>query len=106
MSAVTSHVPPAGPRAPNPSRPGPAGYLLNWRASLRAADRACCCPARPAVVVIMPAVPGRGHPVDLLLCGHHYQVSRSALADAGAAVLDSGGAPVSPWDLEVAQLPG
>lgn len=44
--------------------------------------------------------------MDLLLCGHHYQVSRSALADAGAAVLDSGGAPVSPWDLEVAQLPG
>lgn len=44
----------------------------------------------------MPPVPGRDHPTDLLLCGHHYQVSRSALAAAGAAVLDVGGRPISP----------
>jgi len=49
-------------------------------------DRACCCPAQPVVRVIMPPVPGRPHSVDLLLCGHHYRVSRQALAAAGARV--------------------
>jgi len=46
-------------------------------------DRACCCPARPVVQAIMP--PER-HSVDLLLCGHHYRVSRQALAAAGARI--------------------
>ncbi len=59
------------------------------------ADRACCCPARPVVTVIMPPAPGRPHPVDLLLCGHHFQVSRAALAAAGAAVYDDTGALVA-----------
>ncbi|HTP17556.1 MAG TPA: hypothetical protein VMK13_17200 [Streptosporangiaceae bacterium] len=77
-------------RDPQPARP-----VIDWRA-LSTADRSCCCPARPAVVAIMPPVPGRDHPTDLLLCGHHYQVSRSALAAAGAAVLDVGGRPISP----------
>jgi hypothetical protein len=36
------------------------------------------------VRVFMPAVPARPHQVDLLLCGHHYRVSRQALAAAGA----------------------
>jgi hypothetical protein len=49
-------------------------------------DRACCCPAQPVVRVIMPPAPGRPHSVDLLLCGHHYRVSRQALAAAGARV--------------------
>ena len=55
-------------------------------------DRACCCPARPVVTVIMPPAPGRPHPVDLLLCRHHFQVSRASLADAGAAAYDNTGA--------------
>jgi hypothetical protein len=46
--------------------------------------RACCCPARPTVKVMMPATASRPTPVDLLLCGHHYHVSRQALAGAGA----------------------
>jgi len=50
-------------------------------------DRACCCPAQPVVRVIMPPAAGRPDPVDLLLCGHHYRVSRKALAKAGASVL-------------------
>ncbi len=50
------------------------------------ADRACCCPAYPVAQAIMPAAPERPHPVDLLLCGHHYRVSRQALAAAGATV--------------------
>jgi hypothetical protein len=50
-------------------------------------DRACCCPARPVVAVIVPPAAGRPHSVDLLLCGHHYRVSRRALDAAGALVL-------------------
>jgi hypothetical protein len=58
-------------------------------------DRACCCPARPVVTVIMPPAAGRPHPVDLLLCGHHYRVSRAALKAAGVTVYDEAGAPVT-----------
>ena len=43
-------------------------------------DRACCCSAQPVVRVIMPPTPKRPRSVDLLLCGHHYRVSRQALA--------------------------
>jgi hypothetical protein len=39
------------------------------------------------VRVIMPPAAGRPHSVDLLLCGHHYRVSRRALDAAGALVL-------------------
>ena len=59
------------------------------------ADRACCCPARPVVTVIMPPAPGRPHPVDLLLCGHHFRVSQAALRAAGAAVYDDTGALIA-----------
>jgi len=47
---------------------------------------ACCCPARPAVRVIMPPTASRAHPVDLWLCGHHYRASLQALLAAGATV--------------------
>ncbi len=49
-------------------------------------DRACCCSARAMVQVIMPPTPARPHRTELLLCGHHYRVSRQALAAAGATV--------------------
>ena len=49
-------------------------------------DRACCCPARPVVRVLMPAIPGRPYRVDLLLCGHHYRLSQWTLAAAGGVV--------------------
>jgi hypothetical protein len=39
------------------------------------ASRACCCPARSVVRVIMPPAASRPRSVDLLLCGHHYRVS-------------------------------
>jgi hypothetical protein len=51
-------------------------------------SRSCCCPARPAVKVIMPSAAGRAHPVDLWLCGHHYRASLAALLAAGATVED------------------
>jgi hypothetical protein len=58
---------------------------------------ACCCPANAVVRVVMPAIAARPHPTELLLCGHHYRVSRQALAAAGATVtelrLPSGSAP-------------
>ena len=49
-------------------------------------DRACCCPAQPVVRAIMPPTAKRRHSVDLLLCGHHYRVSRQGLAAARARV--------------------
>jgi len=66
---------------------------IDWRAA-RHAGRACCCPAKPAVIAVIPAKRGRSHPTDLLLCGHHYRLSRKSLAAAGATVLDLNGAPV------------
>jgi len=73
---------------PGPQRSGDAD--IDWRAARRAA-RGCCCPARPVVIAVMPPAPGRPHPTDLLLCGHHYRVSRQALAAAGASVLNLDG---------------
>lgn len=49
-------------------------------------DQACCCPAQPVVRVIMPPTPQRPHSADLLLCGHHYRVSREALAATRARI--------------------
>ena len=56
------------------------------------ADRACCCLAQPVVTVVIPAARGCLHPVDLLLCGHHYRVGRTALHAIGADVYDRNGA--------------
>ena len=53
-----------------------------------AGDQACCCVARAVVRVIMPPAPGRPHETELLLCGHHYRVSRDALSAAHAQVRD------------------
>lgn len=50
--------------------------------------RACCCPAQPAVKVIVPPGPRRDHPVDLWLCGHHYRASVATLATASAICED------------------
>ena len=49
---------------------------------------ACCCPANPVVQVVMPATAARPHRTELLLCGHHYRVSRQALAAANAVVTE------------------
>ncbi|HEY2267254.1 MAG TPA: hypothetical protein VGI96_31845 [Streptosporangiaceae bacterium] len=56
-----------------------------------AAGQACCCPAWPAVQVIMPVTAGRPHETDLLLCAHHYRVSQHALDEAGAVVIELSG---------------
>jgi hypothetical protein len=71
-----------------PGSGGAASVPSLWSSPLCDEDRACCCPARPVVRVIMPPIPGRPHAVDLLLCGHHYRISRPVLAAAGATVYD------------------
>lgn len=58
---------------------------------LAQASRACCCPGRPAVTVLMPPGPGRSHVTDLLLCGHHFRASRQALRAVGATAYDETG---------------
>jgi hypothetical protein len=64
-----------------------------------AVGHACCCAARPAVRVIMPPGPSRAHPTELLLCGHHYRLSRRVLAYAGAVIRPLPGTPpdVASW---------
>ncbi len=62
------------------------------------AERACCCTARPSVLVIMPPTPGRPYHTDLLLCWHHYRASLRSLAAAGATVLGGDGERVPDAD--------
>jgi hypothetical protein len=45
-------------------------------------------------MALIPLASARRHPVDLLLCGHHYLSSKAALAAAGAVVMDETGAIV------------
>jgi hypothetical protein len=59
---------------------------LDWASVFVGAERACCCSARPVVVAVFPARAGRPHPVDLLLCGHHYRACRTGLEAAGAVL--------------------
>jgi hypothetical protein len=59
------------------ARPGP---------SAGPSGRACCCVAWAVVRVVIPPAAARPHETELLLCGHHYRVSRAALAAAHAAV--------------------
>jgi hypothetical protein len=69
--------------------------------AVRLAGRSCCCSAKPLIIVLIPPTPRRPHQTDLLLCGHHYRASRSALAAAGATVMDIDGMPLNDdlWSL-------
>jgi hypothetical protein len=88
--SVAGSDPADRPRLAAAARPG-----VDWDA-FRTASRACCCPAKPVVVAVMPPAPGRDHPTDLLLCGHHYRKSCLALLAAGATVYDAAGRSVVP----------
>jgi hypothetical protein len=59
------------------ARPGPATSL---------SGQACCCVAPAVVRVVMPPMAGRLDETELLLCGHHYRLSRAALTAAHATV--------------------
>jgi hypothetical protein len=67
---------------------------------------ACCCPANPVVRVIMPATAARPHRTELLLCGHHYRVSRQALAAANATIAEIPRPEGSAPDALLPGLPG
>jgi len=67
--------------------PGPASQRIDWD-ELRRAGRSCCCPARPAVIAIMPPAQGRDHRTELLLCMHHFRRARATLRRDGAVVVD------------------
>jgi len=69
------------------------------------AARACCCPARPMVHVIMPPTAARPHETDLLLCGHHYRVSRQALEAAHATAVRLAESPDGPPAALLPDLP-
>ena len=76
-------------RAPGGQAAGtPPEDRAAWSGPHDLGDRACCCPARPVVRVLIPPAPVRRHSVDLLLCGHHYRASCAALAAAGAVIMD------------------
>jgi len=78
-------VPNTGTDASAPGFGSPQDDVLPGSLACRE-DRACCCPAQPVVRVIMPPTAKRPHSVDLLLCGHHYRVSRQALAAVRARI--------------------
>ena len=62
------------------------------------ADQACCCVARAVVRVVMPPTAARPHETELLLCGHHYRLSRAALSAAHASVDELAGHFADPSD--------
>jgi hypothetical protein len=66
----------------------PPDDRIDWSGPRALGMRACCCPARPVVRVLIPPTSARPHSVALLLCGHHYRMSCAALAAVGAMILD------------------
>ena len=85
-------------RGAAPAGERPHTDVTSWRPAWRC-GRSCCCPARPVVLVWMPPAGDRPHRTDLLLCAHHYRVSRDALRAAGARAVDMNGEPVSGDDM-------
>lgn len=78
----------------------------HWRSMLAKADRACCCPALPAVAAIVPPGPGRSEGTDLLLCRHHLRGSRHALAAIGAFIFDPEEGPERPEEPQTVTATG
>lgn len=72
------------------------------------AHRACCCPDEAVVRIVMPPSPTRPQTTDLLLCAHHYRISRHALIVAEAAICELPGIPgdVAEWIDSEAPEPG
>lgn len=71
---------------------------MRHRQDRRYSERSCCCVAPPAVIVVVPPSAGRPLATELLLCGHHYRLSRRALAERGDTVLDLDGSPLADED--------
>jgi hypothetical protein len=75
--------PPPLRKSPLPACPPLDDAIPAREALVGSAD---CCLAKATVRVTMPPTAARPHQSDLLLCGHHYRVSRPALAAANAVV--------------------
>jgi hypothetical protein len=73
---------------------GVARSSAQYRQS-RNCERACCCSAQTAVIVMLPPTKSRPHATDLLLCGHHFRQSRTGLLAKGATFLDLDGCPLA-----------
>jgi hypothetical protein len=93
------------PSARRATAPGPLHDDIIEADSPVTVGPACCCPANPVVRVIMPATAARPHETELLLCGHHYRVSRRALDAANATVTELRGPAGSPPDALLTDLP-
>ena len=91
MNARFLHPSARGDTTAARTAPGGADFALTAPAG--PASRACCCPANAVVRVIMPPTAARPYETDLLLCGHHYRVSRGTLAAARATVRQLPGTP-------------
>ena len=91
MNARSLHPSAQGDTTAAQSAPGGADSAIS--ASADPEGRACCCPANAVVRVIMPPTAARPRETELLLCGHHYRVSRRALAAAHATVRQLPGTP-------------
>src|ERR1700745_2238207 len=75
-----------------PATPEPAAAVHGLLP--RYSQRACCCPALPSVIAVIPANELHA-PVELLLCGHHYRQSKQALAASAATLMDFKGRPLT-----------
>lgn len=62
--------------------------LLDTRAGIDT-QQADCCVARARFRIVLPARESRSRPAELLLCGHHFRVSRDGLRRASAAAFDA-----------------
>jgi hypothetical protein len=83
---------PAAPAEQPAQEPEPVAVFTP---AARHSYRACCCAALPAVIAVLPPSAGRPAPTDLLLCGHHYRASLTALTARKATMLDIGGHPLA-----------
>ncbi len=99
MNARSFH--PAGSGTPRPARIHDDTIQDRQAAPV---GSACCCPAKPVVQVVMAPTASRPEPTELLLCGHHYRVSREALAAANATVTELPGISDSALAALVADL--
>lgn len=91
MNARFLHPSAQGDATAAQTAPGGAASAISAPAD--PVGRACCCPANAVVRVIMPPTAARPRETELLLCGHHYRVSRRALAAAHATVRQLPGTP-------------
>lgn len=66
----------------------PFDDLLPETAEPIGSDRADCCVAHAAYLIVLPENADRAQPAELRLCGHHYRSSAAALRRLDAAVFD------------------